>query len=73
MMLLVGSWSYSFRNWAYVVLSRVRSLSGLFLCRPLDVNQTFEVDDDLESFERRMYFLESSVMANIDLSDAQEE
>ena len=72
-MLLVGPWSYSFRNWAYVVLSRVRSLSGLFLCRPLDVNQTFEVDDDLESFERRMYFLESSVMANIDLSDAQEE
>ena len=55
------------------VLSRVRSLSGLFLCRPLNVNQTFEVDDDLESFERRMYFLESSVMAKIDLSDAPEE
>ena len=70
---MVGSWSYSFRNWAYVVLSRVRSLSGLFLCKPLDVNQTFEVDEDLESFERRMYFLERAVMDSIDLSDAPEE
>ena len=70
---MVGSWSYSFRNWAYVVLSRVRSLSGLFLCKPLDVNQTFEVDKDLESFERRMYLLERSVMDDIDLSDAPEE
>ena len=70
---MVGSWSYSFRNWAYVVLSRVRSLSGLFLCKPLDVNQTFEVDEDLESFERRMYLLERSVMDDIDLSDAPEE
>ena len=72
-MLMVGSWSYSFKNWAYVVLSRVRSLSGLFLCRPLDVNQTFEVDEDLESFERKMYFLENSVMTKMDLSDAPEE
>ena len=70
---MVGSWSYSFRNWAYVVLSRVRSLNGLFLCKPLDVNQTFEVDEDLESFERRMYLLERSVMDDIDLSDAPEE
>ena len=70
---MVGSWSYSFRNWAYVVLSRVRSLNGLFLCKPLDVNQTFEVDKDLESFERRMYFLERAVMDGIDLSDAPEE
>ena len=70
---MVGSWSYSFRNWAYVVLSRVKSLNGLFLCKPLDVNQTFEVDEDLESFERRMYFLERAVMDGIDLSDAPEE
>ena len=55
------------------MLSRVRSLNGLFLCKPLDVNQTFEVDEDLESFERRMYFLEKAVMDGIDLSDAPEE
>ena len=64
---------YSFRNWAYVVLSRVKSLNGLFLCKPLDVNQTFEADEDLESFERRMCFLERAVMDGIDLSDAPEE
>ena len=40
---------------------------------PLDVNQTFEVDEDLESFERKMYFLENSVMTKMDLSDAPEE
>ena len=70
---MVGSWSYSFRNWAYVVLSRVKSPNELFLCKHLDVNQTFEVDKDLESFERKMYFLERAVMDGIDLSDAPEE
>ena len=70
---MVGSWSYSFRNWAYVVLSRVKSLNGLFLCKPLDVNQTFEGDKDLELFERRMYFLERAVMDGINLSEAPEE
>ena len=37
--LIVNSWNYSFANWIYVVLSRVRTLSGLYLCSPLDMNK----------------------------------
>jgi hypothetical protein len=33
--LIVHSWNYTFPNWVYVVLSRVRSLNGLFLCEKL--------------------------------------
>ena len=32
--MIVNSWSYA-NNWAYVVLSRVKSMSGLYLRRPL--------------------------------------
>ena len=34
--LIVNSWGYGFENWVYVVLSRVRTRSGLFLNKKLD-------------------------------------
>ena len=37
--LIVNSWNYGFANWVYVVLSRVRTLSGLYLCQPFDLTQ----------------------------------
>lgn len=33
--LFVHAWNYSCRNWIYVVLSRVRTMSGLIFRRPL--------------------------------------
>ena len=42
--LIVQSWNYSFENRVYVVLSRVRTLSGLFLCQKLDITKTFPCD-----------------------------
>ena len=53
-----------------MVLSRVKSLNGLFLCKPLSMDKTFKVDDDLLAFERRMEFLQKSVLTKMDLSDA---
>ena len=34
--MVVRSWEYGIPNWIYVVLSRVRSLKGLFICEKLD-------------------------------------
>ena len=68
--LMVGSWSYTFKNWVYVVLSRVTKLSGLYLTKPLDSSKEFTVDEDLVRFERHMKELQDGVLARIDLSDA---
>ena len=38
----------------YVVLSRVKRLSGLFLCKPLDKDKDFKVDEDLIAFEQML-------------------
>ena len=62
--LIVNSWNYGFANWIYVVLSRVRTLSGLYLCKPLDLNRPFNVPEKLIQFERRMKERESSFLAN---------
>ena len=56
--LIVNSWNYSFVNWIYVVLSRVRTLSGLYLCSPLDMNKQFKVPEKLIQFEARMKSME---------------
>jgi len=60
--LIVNSWSYGFANWIYVVLSRVRTLKGLFLCKPLDLHRPFQVPETLLRFEQRMRALEKSII-----------
>jgi len=52
--LIVNSWNYSHANWIYVVLSRVRTRSGLYLVKPLDLEKEFNVPQSLINFERRM-------------------
>ena len=52
--LIVNSWSYTFENWVYVVLSRVRTRSGLFLNKKLDLRKRFRVPEKLLAFEERM-------------------
>ena len=77
--LIIVSWSWK-PNWIYVVLSRVRTLKGLFLLKPLptDCLHKFEVPLDLQAFERRMKNLERHVlnerkqkMTQLALSDAE--
>ena len=43
--LVVAEWSKT-KNWAYVVLSRVRSLDGLFLMEPIPEKIDFKPSDD---------------------------
>ena len=61
--LIVESWSF-ISNWIYVVLSRVRTLEGLFLLKPLptDCLEKFEVPRALQAFEGRMRDLEHQVI-----------
>ena len=50
--LFVSEWSYT-RNWPYVVLSRVKSLKGLFLRKPLDPDADFSHDPRLPNMIER--------------------
>ena len=61
--LIVVSWSF-IPNWIYVVLSRVRTLKGLFLLKPLLSHclDKCQVPRDLQAFERRMLDLERQVI-----------
>ena len=51
--LIVNSWGCGWDNWVYVVLSRVRTRSGLFLSKKLDLKKKFKVLEKLLSFEER--------------------
>ena len=61
--LIIVSWSF-IPNWIYVVLSRVRTLKGLFLLRPLptDCLDKFHVPPELHAFERRIQALELNML-----------
>ncbi|KAL7527853.1 hypothetical protein ACHAXR_004496 [Thalassiosira sp. AJA248-18] len=61
--LIIVDWTFV-TNWIYVVLSRVRTLNGLFLLKPLPPNclDKFQVPRELQAFERRMKSLERAVL-----------
>ena len=53
--IIVSSWptgglSKIFKNWEYVVLSRVRTLSGLYLVDPIDMEKLFNPSSQLKSY-----------------------
>ncbi len=45
-----GSLAVMFKNWEYVVLSRVRTLSGLYLVKPIDMDKSFQSSPQLASY-----------------------
>jgi hypothetical protein len=44
-----GSLAAMFKNWEYVVLSCVRTLSGLYLVKPIDMDKSFQPSPQLTS------------------------
>ena len=42
-----------FKNWEYVVLSRVRTLSGLYLLEKNDKDESFKPTEDFVKFLKR--------------------
>ena len=54
-LLIVSSWptgglAAMFKNWEYVVLSRVQTLSGLYLVKPIDMEKSFKPSEELRSY-----------------------
>ena len=45
--LVIGEWATGVKNWIYVVLSRVRTLAGLFLLSPIPENATIRPDSQM--------------------------
>ena len=47
-----GGLSLMFKNWEYVILSRVRTLLGLNLVEPIDMEKSFNPSHQLKSYIR---------------------
>jgi hypothetical protein len=67
-----GGLAAMFKNWEYVVLSRVRTLSGLYLVEPIDMDKSFKPSSELKKYienarqiETNMLEKRKSVMAKI--------
>ena len=52
--LIIHSWNYAIKNWVYVVLSRVKTLKGLVLCKPLDIDRDYSCDQKLLDWENNL-------------------
>ena len=65
--IIVSSWptgglSLMFKNWEYVVLSRVRTLSGLYLIEPIDMEKSFNPSPELRSYMERAMQKEKEIL-----------
>ena len=65
MILIIAKFTKRFKNWIYVVLSRVRTLKGLYLLDTLDEDDDTlgEVPRALRMHEQRLKTLERTVLA----------
>ena len=45
-----GGLAAMFKNWEYVVLSRLRTLSGLYLVEPIDMDKSFKPSTELKKY-----------------------
>jgi hypothetical protein len=64
---IVSSWptgglSLLFKNWEYVVLSRVHTLSGLYLVEPIDMDKSFNPSLQLRSYMERAMRKEKEIL-----------
>jgi len=65
--IIVSSWpklqgNAAFVNWEYVVLSRVRTLKGLYLFQKLDLNRSYAPSEELNLFIKRAEKEESTLI-----------
>ena len=62
--LIITSWPKDglFRNWEYTVLSRVRTLQGLYMFNEIDMNKSFKPSTQLTSYFKRARTTESNFL-----------
>ena len=58
---IVPSWGKQ-NNWAYVVLSRCRTLKGLFLFKPISMEKSFAPSRDLKEYLMRAEALQDRIL-----------
>ena len=63
--IIVVSWFYKVKNWVYVVLSRVRKLSGLFLFKSLDFNKYHNEDVKLKVHMKELEEKEKIMLSSV--------
>ena len=57
-----GGLSKNFKNWEYVVLSHVRTLSGLYLVDPIDMEKLFNPSSQLRSYIDKIKQKETDIL-----------
>ena len=67
--IIVSSWPTAslaamFKIWEYVVLSRVRTLSGLYLVTPIDMDKSFHPSPQLASYMDKIRKFEEKMLVN---------
>ena len=65
--IIITSWpnftnNVVFANWEYVVLSRVRTLDGLYLFKPIDTAKSFAPSEELRKFIKRARTYEKQLL-----------
>jgi hypothetical protein len=74
--IVVSSWptgglATMFKNWEYVVLSRVRTLSGLYLVEPIDMDKSFKPSSELKKYIENARQKETEILEKRKLAIAQ--
>ena len=64
--IIIVSWFYGAKNWVYVVLSRVRTLRGLYLFKPLDYDKYFKEDNKLKKHMKELEEIERQTLSSIE-------
>jgi len=64
--IIITSWPKGglFRNWEYTVLSRVRTLEGLYMFNAIDMNKSFEPSTELKAYFKRARTMETKFLKN---------
>jgi hypothetical protein len=57
-----GSLAAMFKNWEYVILSCVRTLSGLYLVKPIDMDKLFQPSPQLTSYMDKIRKFEKDML-----------
>jgi hypothetical protein len=60
--IIVTSWPTGFKNWEYIVLSRARTLSGLYLVEPINMNKSFKPSNELKRYVKFARLQESNLL-----------
>ena len=63
--IIIVSWFYGAKNWVYVVLSRVRKFSRLYLFKPFEFEKYFKEDNKLKKHMKELEEIERETLISV--------